>query len=142
MQDNDTKAMKNNKKNDTEGCPCGNQKPYKECCQPYVEQLENPATAEALMRSRYTAFVLNNEDYLRFSWHSDTCPKTIHLDAETKWLGLSIISTEGGRVSDENGRVEFVARYKNSGKAVRIHENSRFTRFEDRWVYLDGKTSD
>lgn len=92
------------------------------------------------MRSRYTAFTLNDEAYLRFSWHADTRPKTIHLDKETQWLGLKIKSTENGQENDETGRVEFVARYKNNGKAVRLHENSRFIQYKNRWLYLDGKT--
>lgn len=94
------------------------------------------------MRSRYTAFVLNNETYLRFSWHIDTCPKTIHLNNKTQWLGLAIKSTEKGQPHDDTGRVEFVARYKNNGKAVRLHESSRFIQHQQRWVYLDGKAND
>lgn len=94
------------------------------------------------MRSRYTAFEMNDEGYLRLSWHPDTCPKTIHINEKTQWLGLSIKSTENGAENDETGRVEFVARYKNDGKAVRLHENSRFTRYDNRWVYLDGETND
>lgn len=89
------------------------------------------------MRSRYSAFVLLDEDYLRYSWHPDTCPKNIHLHEETNWLGLKIINTENGQRDDDIGRVEFVARYKTQGKATRLCENSRFTRFNKRWVYLD-----
>jgi len=92
------------------------------------------------MRSRYTAFVLHDEAYLRFSWHPDTCPKTIHIDTATQWLNLSIKSTEHGLLDDARGRVEFVARYKNNGRAVRLHENSRFIKQDGRWLYFDGKT--
>lgn len=130
--------MKKNNKNNDVACPCGSGKTLENCCQPFIEQSKNAPTAEALMRSRYTAFTLNNEAYLRFSWHIDTCPKNIHLHKETRWLGLSIKNTENGQENDEDGRVEFVARYKNNGKAVRLHENSRFTRVKGRWVYLDG----
>lgn len=125
--------------NQSEPCPCESGKPLQHCCLPYLLREKIPVTAEALMRSRYTAFTHNDEAYLRFSWHPDTCPEDIHLHAETRWLGLAIKSTEHGLQDDNNGRVEFVARYKNDGKAVRIHENSRFTRFENRWVYLDGE---
>ena len=123
-------------------CPCGSGKPFKLCCQPYVEQISDAPTAEALMRSRYTAFVLRREDYLHYSWHRDTCPKTIHLNINTKWLGLKIKNTVAGGENDDTGEVEFVARYKVNGKACRLHENSRFKRFENRWVYLNGKTTD
>ena len=125
----------------TELCPCGNGKPYLSCCQPYIEQSSDAPTAEALMRSRYTAFVLLKEDYLRYSWHPDFCPKNIHLNGNTQWLGLKIISTVAGDTGDETGEVEFVARSKLNGKATRLHENSRFSRYENHWVYLDGKFS-
>ena len=123
----------------TELCPCGSGKPYHSCCQPYIEQSSDAPTAEALMRSRYTAFVLLKEDYLRYSWHPDFCPKNIHLNENTQWLGLKIISTVAGDTGDETGEVEFVARSKLNGKASRLHENSRFSRFDKHWVYIDGK---
>jgi SEC-C motif-containing protein len=129
--------MKDNKKS-TELCPCESGNPFKSCCQPYVEQTREAATAEALMRSRYTAFALLNEDYLRHSWHPDNCPKTIHLNKNTKWLGLKIKNTKAGNADDKTGKVEFVARNKINGKASRLHEISRFTRFENRWVYVNG----
>ena len=94
------------------------------------------------MRSRYTAFVLKNEDYLRYSWHPDTCPKQIHLNKNTQWLGLKIKNTLAGCEKDDTGKVEFVARNKVNGKASRLHENSRFIRYKDRWVYLNGKFAD
>jgi SEC-C motif domain protein len=91
------------------------------------------------MRSRYTAFVLLNENYLRYSWHPDTCPENIRLNKNTQWLGLKIKSTFAGSENDETGEVEFVARNKSNGKASRLWENSRFSRRHNRWVYIDGK---
>jgi SEC-C motif-containing protein len=134
----DGTAMKT-KKQQNELCPCGSGNPYHRCCQPYIELISAAPTAEALMRSRYAAFVLLNEDYLRYSWHPDFCPKNIHLDEDTRWLGLKIVSTVAGNTDDATGEVEFVARSKLNGKASRLHENSRFSRYEDHWVYLDGK---
>ena len=131
--------MKNKKENHSTLCPCESGKLYKLCCQPYVEQTRNAPTAEALMRSRYTAFVLLNEDYLRYSWHPDTCPKNIHLNENTQWLGLKIKNTIAGDISDNTGEVEFVARNKVNGKASRLHECSRFSRYNNRWLYIDGK---
>jgi len=81
--------MTNQNKN-SDLCPCESGLPFKLCCQPYIEHCSVTPTAETLMRSRYTAFVLLNEEYLRYSWHPDTCPKTIHLNENTKWLGLKI----------------------------------------------------
>ena len=120
-------------------CPCGSAKPSSDCCQPYIQRICEPPTAEALMRSRYTAFVVLDENYLRYSWHPDTCPKNIHLNENCQWLGLKIKNTLAGGERDETGEVEFVARNKIYGKASRLHENSRFSRFTGRWVYVDGK---
>ncbi len=119
-------------------CPCESGESFELCCQPYLERRCNAPTAKALMRSRYSAFVLKNEDYLRYSWHPDTCPKTIHLNEKISWLGLKITKTIAGNETDKNGTVEFVARSKINGKASRLHEISRFSRFDHRWVYLDG----
>jgi len=129
-------------KNHTDFCPCGSGKTFVSCCQPYLQQQQNPATAETLMRSRYTAFVLNDESYLRYSWHPQTCPENIGLDTKTRWLGLQVKATELGEGNDDSGRVEFVARFKINGKAFRLHENSRFTRHQGRWVYLGGEIAE
>jgi len=126
-------------KNDTDLCPCGSGKAFEFCCQPYLQQQQHPVNAETLMRSRYTAFALNDESYLRYSWHPQTCPENIELDTKTQWLGLQIKASEQGEENDDSGNVEFIARFKINGKAFRLHENSRFTRHQGRWVYLDGE---
>ena len=131
--------MKNKQNTSLLPCPCNSGKSYESCCQPYLEQTINAPTAEALMRSRYSAFCLLNEAYLRYSWHPDTCPKDIRLDENIRWLGLKIEATSAGNPGDETGEVEFIARSKTNGKASRLHENSRFGRFDNRWVYIDGK---
>lgn len=87
------------------------------------------------MRSRYTAFVLENRDYLLYSWHPDTRPKTLDFDPNSKWLGLKVKTCLKGGASDSLGSVSFVARYKVGGKAERIVEDSEFVRIEGRWVY-------
>jgi SEC-C motif domain protein len=134
-------AMKRHPSN-TQICPCGSGKSYAECCQNYVEQTKDAPTAEALMRSRYSAFVLLNEEYLRYSWHPGSCPKTIHLNENVKWLGLKIVATKAGGLTDKTGEVEFVARSKISGKAHRLHERSQFINENNRWLYIEGKFSD
>lgn len=120
-------------------CPCDSGKYFNDCCENILNRHHSATTAEALMRSRYTAFTLNDEDYLRYSWHPDTCPGQIHLDTSKQWLGLKIINTDAGDINDNQGEVEFIARSKNNGKALRFQENSRFVRLDNRWVYLDGK---
>lgn len=90
------------------------------------------------MRSRYSAYVLENAAYLKSTWHPDYLPTDFQLEeqAKTQWLGLSVKHTE---MSDSNHAiVEFVARYKINGRAYRLHEVSRFVREQGRWYYLDG----
>jgi SEC-C motif-containing protein len=123
-------------------CPCRSGKPSTNCCQPFLNRTRDVPTAEALMRSRYTAFVLQDENYLRYSWHPDNCPKIIHLNPKTQWLGLKIKKTVAGNTTDTTGEVEFIARSKINGKASRLHENSLFTHFENRWVYTNGKIAE
>lgn len=125
-------------------CPCGSGRPYTECCGPYLLGHAIPVTAEALMRSRYTAFTLGNEAYLLGSWHPSTRPPTLSLSQQPplKWIGLKILDRKQGGELDNEGIVEFVARYKVNGKAERLHEISRFRRENDRWYYLDGETDE
>lgn len=120
-------------------CPCGSGKAFESCCGPYLAGEPAP-TPEALMRSRYTAYVLRNADYLRRTWHSSSRPAELDLEEVVKWLGLKVIRAKGG-AGDENGTVEFVARFKVGGKAHRLEEKSRFVREDGRWVYLDGDVS-
>lgn len=116
-------------------CPCGSIQSPDSCCQPFILGKAFPDTAEQLMRSRYTAFTQENEAYLLQSWHPDTRPKNIEFDQNSKWLGLKIISVAKGSQADNEGWVEFVARYKISGKAYRLKELSYFIRCSDKWVY-------
>ena len=89
------------------------------------------------MRSRYSAYVLQDESYLLATWHPRTRPGSIGFDASTKWLGLSVKSARD--TGPDTAEVTFVARYRIGGNpAVRIHEHSRFVREDGRWLYLDG----
>lgn len=117
-------------------CPCESGKSYKACCEPYHLGLLAP-TAEALMRSRYTAYALGLEPYLLQTWHPDTRPLTLNLseDQAIKWLGLQVKQVT---TSETAATVNFIARYKVSGKAERLHELSQFVRIENAWYYLHG----
>ncbi|MCX7190502.1 MAG: YchJ family protein [Methylotenera sp.] len=119
-------------------CPCESGKPYSTCCQPYHQGLAAP-TAEALMRSRYTAFALELESYLLNTWHPDTRPTALNLadDPPTKWLGLQV--KHSTNTEPTKAAVEFVARYKVAGKAYRLHELSQFINIGSRWYYLTGR---
>jgi SEC-C motif domain protein len=122
----------------TTACPCGSGRPVAECCGPYLAGSALPPDAEALMRSRYSAYVLGDAAYLLKTWHPDTRPAKLDLDGgpPTKWLGLAVKRHEDG--GDGRAVVEFVARYKIGGRAHRLHESSRFVHENGRWLYLDG----
>jgi SEC-C motif-containing protein len=99
-----------------------------------------PATPEQLMRSRYTAFVRGDVAYLLATWHPSTRPERLALEAGVKWLGLKILRTPPVSEDDEEGFVEFVARYRVGGdRAARLRETSRFVREGGRWYYADGQ---
>jgi len=117
-------------------CPCESGKHYNACCGIYHAGVAAP-TAEALMRSRYTAYVLGLEDYLLQTWHPDTRPDALHLsqDKAIKWIGLQVRHTE---THESTATVDFVARYKIAGKAERLRELSQFVLLESRWFYLSG----
>jgi len=119
-------------------CPCGSSKPYTECCARYIEGGTPAPTAEALMRSRYTAYTQLKEDYLLASWHPSTRPAALGLadEAPTKWLGLEV--KRHAQQDAEHAIVEFVARYKVNGRAHRLHEVSCFVQETGRWFYVDG----
>jgi SEC-C motif-containing protein len=88
------------------------------------------------MRSRYSGFVLRNEQYLLASWHPTTRPASIDFIAGQKWLGLKVIAA---RTDEQRGEVEFIARFRIGGmSAQKLHERSRFVREESRWLYVDG----
>ncbi|MGB3434462.1 YchJ family protein [Achromobacter sp.] len=120
-------------------CPCGGPKPYSECCGRWHEgpQAMQAPTAEALMRSRYSAFVLDQLPYLLATWHPSTRPASLEPNPpDLKWLGLAIKRT-GGQ-DPEHATVEFVARSRQAGRAHRLHELSRFVREGGQWFYVDG----
>ena len=123
-------------------CPCASGKPYAACCQPLHTGQSVALTAEALMRSRYSAYVLGLEPYLLATWHASTRPAALYLaeEAGTKWLGLEVKRQQAQDAS--HATVEFVARYRIAGRGHRLHETSRFVREDGRWFYVDGDVGD
>lgn len=116
-------------------CPCGLAAEYAACCGRYHTGAVAP-TPEALMRSRYSAFVKGLESYLLATWHPETRPSALNLAADmpVKWLGLTV---KGAGQQGDSGWVEFVARYREGpGAAVRLAEYSLFERIEGNWLYL------
>jgi SEC-C motif-containing protein len=117
-------------------CPCGSTCLYPECCGLWHAGAPAP-DAQTLMRSRYSAYVLCNEQYLLATWHPDTRPRAVEFSNNQKWLGLDVIDASvTGAASAE---VEFIARSRvSNAAALRQHERSRFVREGGRWFYVDG----
>ena len=124
----------------SDSCPCGSTRKFKHCCAPLLAGERRADSAQQLMRSRYTAYVMRDASYLRATWHPDTRPAELHLDEEpvARWIGLKILDSSAGQSDDTTGTVEFVARYKINGRALRLHEVSRFRRQQGLWFYVDG----
>ncbi|WP_024795660.1 YchJ family protein [Tomitella biformata] len=128
-------------------CPCGSGEQYELCCGRFHSARSGGArsggeaaapTAAQLMRSRYSAFAVRDAAYLMRTWHPATRPRSLELDDDTEWTRLTILNTTGGGLLDAEGTVEFVAQYLSGGRRGRQHENSRFTRVDGAWVYVDG----
>ncbi len=125
-------------KTNSDICPCDSTKKIAQCCGRYLDDSEAAPTAEALMRSRYTAYTLLREDYLLATWHASKRPEQLGLaeEASSKWLWLEVKRHE--KQDADHAIIEFVARYKINGRAFRLHEVSRFVREDGRWFYVDG----
>lgn len=123
-------------------CPCLSGLPYGECCGPLHRGVRAAGTAEALMRSRYSAFAVLDVDYLLASWHASTRPPSLSLDADQRWLRLKILAVDGGGPFDSVGTVEFVAGYRpGGGERGSLREVSRFVREDGQWFYVDGEVA-
>ena len=117
-------------------CPCGSSVPLAACCGRFLEGKADAPDAERLMRSRYSAFVGERGDYLLATWHASRRPPAIDFDTGAKWLGLEVRRHQS--TGPDSAEVEFVARWRVGGRAVRLHECSRFVREGGRWYYVDG----
>lgn len=119
-------------------CPCRKKREtetYAECCEPYHKGQKPAPTAEALMRSRYTAFALKDAAYLTVTWHRSTRPSRIDFTPDQEWSLLRIVAADE---IEDTATVEFVARSRIGGRIHELHEVSRFIREQGRWFYVDG----
>ena len=124
-------------------CPCGSGLAYSACCEPYITGAKNAPSAEALMRSRYSAYVEHAIDYLIETCTKDEKDKidfqqTKNWSEKSNWLGLKILSAEKGGAEDKEGTVEFEARYEMDGLSENHHEKAKFVKEEGRWLYSEG----
>jgi len=131
----------------TDDCPCGSGEEFALCCRPLHAGQRMAATAEELMRSRYSAYAVGDTDYVWRTWHPRTRPEALSPSGET-WTGLEILDTVAGQPGDEAGEVEFRAHYtrnRRSGDGAReeqkgfLHERSDFAVRARRWLYVDGE---
>ncbi|MGQ7297382.1 YchJ family protein [Quadrisphaera sp. KR29] len=122
-------------------CPCGSGDAYAACCGRHHRGEVDAPTAEALMRSRYTAFVLRDTGYLARTWHPSTRPdaEELQLDDEQRWVRLDVLETRGGGPFDDEGVVLFEARWRRGPERGVLRERSTFVREQRRWTYLDGE---
>lgn len=121
-------------------CPCGSNKAYSLCCAPFLNGTKIPTTAKALMKSRYTAYYLKNEQYLFNTWHPSSRPASLDLrNDKTQWQQLKILNTKRGKVTDKKGWVSFAAFYTDEqGQSGVLKEESLFVREAGRWFYHSG----
>lgn len=125
-------------------CPCGSRKEYKDCCKIYLDGKADAPTAEAMMRSRYTAYAKHKVDYIEKT-HSIkerdhlSIEETRKWAEESKWLSLEILGIEKGSTEDNTGTVDFVAKYEQSGQLHEHREKSTFEKVDDKWYFKEGK---
>ncbi len=119
-----------------QACPCGNPS-FETCCKPYLIGDALAKDALTLMRSRYSAYVTENESYLLKTWVDENRPSgtIIEKTSSIKWVGLKIIRHQE---QSDRATVEFIARYKQNGRMRKLHEISRFIKKEGQWYYFDG----
>ncbi|WP_380169483.1 YchJ family protein [Jannaschia sp. R86511] len=119
-------------------CPCLSGLPFDDCCAPVHIDHARAATAEQLMRSRFSAFAVGDEAHLLRTWHPSTRPPGLGLDPTVRWYRLDVLATTAGGRFDDEGAVEFEAFHRSPEARGSQHEVSRFVREDGRWYYLDG----
>ncbi|HEY0249241.1 MAG TPA: YchJ family protein [Gryllotalpicola sp.] len=120
-------------------CPCGSGLVYGECCEPLHSGARRAATAEQLMRSRYSAFAVGDIAYLLSSWHPSSRPGSLELEPDLVWRRLDVLDVVAGGPFDSAGIVEFRAIWRQGTARGDLHERSRFVREGGAWSYLDGE---
>lgn len=125
-------------------CFCNRKLAYKNCCEPILSGKKAACTAEDLMRSRYSAFVLADIDYIMATYASKTRPEEerdeiLKWTKSVEWLGLSVLKTENGAATDSEAWVTFKACFKENGQKQVLEERSYFIKENGRWVYVSGE---
>ena len=119
-------------------CPCGLAAGYDDCCGRLHRGEKAAATAELLMRSRYSAFAVGDAAYLLATWHPSTRPRRLTLDPGRCWTGLEVLGRTGGGLLDTTGTVHFRASSRGPHGSAVQEEDSRFAREDGAWCYVTG----
>jgi SEC-C motif-containing protein len=125
-------------------CPCGSDKSFGACCEPFLNGKSNPPTAEALMRARYSAYTMADIDFIERTMHSSARDEFNRENArkwaeESQWFGLEILNVIGGKEDEAEGSVEFIATYSQKDERVTHHEVSTFRKEDGAWTFVDGR---
>ncbi|MFJ9841475.1 YchJ family protein [Kitasatospora sp. NPDC101155] len=123
-------------------CPCGLPAAYGDCCGRLHRGQAAATTAESLMRSRFSAFAVQDAAYLLRTWHPDTRPDEVDFDPTLRWTRLEVLSTTEGGAFHAEGTVAFRAHWTEGREEGVLAEHSRFVRYEGAWVYLDALSLD
>ncbi len=124
-------------------CPCGSGRTYEECCEPLIKGVNQSLSAEQLMRSRYSAYVRVETDYIFETTHPDHRQGYDHKGTKvwaenSQWEGLEIVATTAGGPGDNEGDVEFIASYREKGLRKQHHELAHFKKEKGKWYFTDG----
>ena len=125
-------------------CPCGSEKSFGACCEPFLNGTSSAPTAEVLMRARYSAYTMANIDFIERTMHSSTRAgfnreNTQKWAEESEWHALEILNVIDGKEDDVEGSVEFVATYSQNDEKIRHHEVSTFRKEAEVWTFVDGR---
>jgi SEC-C motif-containing protein len=129
---------------ETSPCPCNSGKPFADCCGPYITGKKRAPGPEELMRSRYTAYAMQNMPYLLETLHPGQRHDYDESGAkkwasESEWEGLEVVNVATGAADADSGKVEFRATYRRDGEHLVHHEIAEFRKSGDNWYFFDGK---
>lgn len=125
-------------------CPCGSNKSFSECCEPYLNGVSSPPTAEALMRARYSAYATANIDFVERTIHSSARAdfnreSALKWAEQSQWHSLEIRNVIDGKEEDASGSVEFIASYSQKDEEIEHHELAAFRKEAGAWTFVDGR---
>ena len=128
----------------SDNCPCGSDQLFELCCEPYLIGRKPAPTAEALMRSRFTAYALCSIDYL-YKTSGKKVRKQFDAESTERWAagstweGIEFLSIDGGDENDTKATLEFIARYNIEGHPRQHHEVAEFAKIDGEWYFIDGE---